>query len=46
MHKDQNLIPPEFKQKEIKKSEGNHEILKAGVFIGAAVSAFAVYKLF
>ena len=46
IHKDQNLIPPQFKQKKIKKSEENHEILKVGVFIGAAVSAFAIYKLF
>ena len=46
IHKDQNLIPPQFKQKKIKKSEENHEILKVGVFMGAAISAFAVYKLF
>ena len=46
MHKDQNLIPPQFKQKKIKKSEENHEILKVGVFIGTAISAFAIYKLF
>ena len=46
IHKDQNLIPPQFKQKKIKKSEENHEILKVGVFMGAAISAFAIYKLF
>ena len=46
IHKDQNLIPPQFKQKKIKKSEENHEILKVGVFIGTAISAFAIYKLF
>ena len=46
MHKDQNLIPPQFKQKEIKKSEENHEILKVGVFMGAAISAFIVYRMF
>ena len=41
IHKDQKTFqPPQVK------SEGNHEILKAGVFIGAAISAFAVYKLF
>ena len=45
IHKDQNLIPPQFKQKKTK-SEGNHEILKAGVFIGAAISAFIVYRMF
>ena len=46
IHKDQNLIPPQFKQKKIKKSEENHEILKVGVFMGAAISAFAVYRMF
>ena len=46
MHKDQNLIPPQFKQKKIKKSEENHEILKVGVFIGAAISTFIIYKIF
>ena len=46
MHKDQNLIPPQFKQKKIKKSEENHEILKVGVFIGGAISAFIIYKIF
>ena len=41
IHKDQKTFqPPQTK------SEGNHEILKAGVFIGAAISAFIVYKLF
>ena len=41
IHKDQKTFqPPQAK------SEGNHEILKAGVFIGAAISAFIVYKLF
>ena len=48
IHKDQKTFqPPQVnKQKETIKSEGNHEILKVGVFIGAAISAFAVYKLF
>ena len=48
IHKDQKPFqPPQAnKQKETIKSDGNHEILKAGVFIGAAISAFAVYKLF
>ena len=41
IHKDQKTFqPPQVK------SEENHEILKAGVFMGAAISAFAVYKLF
>ena len=48
IHKDQKTFqPPEAnKQKETIKSEGNHEILKAGVFIGAAISAFIVYRMF
>ena len=44
MHKDQNL-PPQFKQKKNKREE-NHEILKVGVFMGAAISAFIVYRMF
>ena len=45
IQKDQKTFqPPQTKLQ--KKSEENHEILKVGVFIGAAVSAFAVYKLF
>ena len=44
IHKDQKTFQPP--QKEIKKSEENHEILKVGVFMGAAISAFAIYKLF
>ena len=44
IHKDQKTFQPP--QKETIKSEENHEILKSGVFIGAAISAFAVYKLF
>ena len=43
---DQKITNPIQPQEKTKKSEGNHEILKAGVFIGAAISAFAVYKLF
>ena len=47
IHKDQKTFqPPQVKQKETIKSEGNHEILKAGVFIGAAISAFIVYRMF
>ena len=44
IHKDKKTFQPP--QKETIKSEGNHEILKAGVFIGAAVSAFIVYRMF
>ena len=48
IHKDQKTFqPPQTnKLKETIKSDSKHEILKAGVFIGAAISAFAVYKLF
>ena len=34
------------KQKQVKPGKENHEILKAGVFITAAISAFAVYRMF
>ena len=45
IHKDQKTFqPPQVKLPT--KSEENHEILKVGVFIGAAVSSFIVYKLF
>ena len=45
IHNDQKTFqPPQTKLQ--KKSEENHEILKAGVFIGAAISAFAVYRMF
>ena len=48
IHKDQKTFQPQQanKLKETIKIEGNHEILKAGVFIGAAISAFAVYRMF
>ena len=42
IHKDQKTFQPS-RAKLPTKSEGNHEILKAGVFIGAAVSAFASF---
>ena len=46
IHKDQKTFqPPEVKLQKIK-SEGNHESLKAGVFIRAAISAFIVYRMF
>ena len=41
IHKDQKTFQPP-----LTKSEGNHEILKASVFIGAAINAFIIYKLF
>ena len=44
IHKDQKHFQPP--QKETIKSEGNHEILKVGVFTGAAISAFIVYRMF
>ena len=45
IHEDQKTFqPPQTKLPT--KSEENHEILKVGVFMGAAISAFAVYKLF
>ena len=46
IHKDQKTFQPPQVKLHKTKSEGNHEILKAGVFIGAAISAFIVYKLF
>ena len=45
IHKDQKTFqPPQAKLPT--KSEENHEILKVGVFMGAAISAFAVYRMF
>ena len=46
IHKEQKTFQPPQAKLQKTKSEGNHEILKAGVFIGAAISAFIVYKLF
>ena len=46
IHEDQKTFqPPQAKLHKTKSAE-NHEILKVGVFMGAAISAFAVYKLF
>ena len=46
IHKDQKtFLPPQAKLQKTK-SEGNHEILKVSVFMGAAISSFIVYKLF
>ena len=46
IHKDQKTFQPPQTKLQKTKSEENHEILKVGVFMGAAISAFAVYKLF
>ena len=46
IHKDQKTFQPPQAKLQKTKSEGNHEILKVGVFIGAAVSAFVVYRMF
>ena len=46
IHKDQKTFQPPQAKLQKTKSEGNHEILKVGVFIGAAVSSFIIYKLF
>ena len=46
IHKDQKTFQPPQTKLQKTKNEGNHEILKAGVFIGAAISAFAVYRMF
>ena len=46
IHKDQKTFQPPQTKLQKTKSEGNHEILKAGVFIGAAVSSFIVYRMF
>ena len=42
IHKDQKTFQPPQKTK----SEENHEILKVGVFMGAAISAFIVFRMF
>ena len=46
--KDQKTFQPSnpIQPQEETKESDKHEILKVGVFIGAAISAFAVYKLF
>ena len=46
IHKDQKTFQPPQAKLQKTKSEGNHEILKVGVFIGAAISAFIVYRMF
>ena len=46
IHNDQKTFQPPQTKLQKTKSEGNHEILKAGVFIGAAVSSFIVYRMF
>ena len=46
IHEDQKTFQPPQAKLQKNKSEENHNILKVGVFMGAAISAFAVYKLF
>ena len=46
IHKDQKTFQPQQAKLEKTKSDSKHEILKVGVFIGAAISSFIVYKLF
>ena len=46
IHKDQKTFQPPPVKLQKTKSEGNHEILKAGVFIGAAISSFIIYRIF
>ena len=46
IHKDQKTFQPPQAKLQKNKSEENHEILKVGVFMGAAISAFAVYRMF
>ena len=46
IHEDQKTFQPPQAKLQKNKSEENHEILKVGVFMGAAISAFAVYRMF
>ena len=46
IHEDQKTFQPPQTKLQKTKSEENHEILKVGVFMGAAISAFAVYRMF
>ena len=46
IQKDQKTFQPSQTKLQKNKSEENHEILKVGVFMGAAISAFAVYRMF
>ena len=46
IHKHQKTFQPPQAKLQKNKSEENHEILKVGVFMGAAISAFAVYRMF
>ena len=46
IHKDQKTFQPPQAKLQKTKSEENHEILKVGVFIGAAISSFIVYRMF
>ena len=48
IHKDQKTFqPPQAnKLKETIKNDSKHEILKVGVFMGAAISSFIIYRMF
>ena len=46
IHNDQKTFQTPQTKLQKNKSEENHEILKVGVFMGAAISAFAVYRMF
>ena len=46
IHEDQKTFQPPQAKLQKTKSEGNHKILKVGVFMGAAIFAFAVYRMF
>ena len=45
IHKVQKTFQPPQAKLQKTQNEGIHEILKAGVFIGAVISAFAVYRM-
>ena len=45
IHKDQKTFQPPQAKLQKTKSEGNHEILKVGVFMGAAISSFKIADL-
>ena len=46
IRKDQKTFQPPQAKLQKTKSEGNHEILKVGVFMGAAISSFIIYRMF
>ena len=46
VNKQREKVMQSEKQKQVKSTDTNHEILKAGVIIGAAVSVFVIYRMF